>query len=93
MLDNALNPYIQGIQHDPHFLTAIGRSPFVRLEKPSVSGGKFWTGTAIGNRLQIGWGKTGTQGSMKEFPHTLCINSNTVLELKKRAHKNCMKAM
>ena len=87
MLDNALQPYAQGIRNDPNFLAAIGKTPTVKLEKPSVSGGKFWIATAAANSLQIAWGKLGTQGCMKDFQAHQCVNDNIVLEFKKRAFK------
>jgi hypothetical protein len=85
-IQKSLAAFSKGLVRDPHFLTAIGTYPSVKLESPSLSGGKYWHGKAYGNHLTVSWGKlNGAQGCSKNIESGMCRAGNVVLELLARA--------
>lgn len=59
----------------------------VRLEKDSVSGGKFWEAWADGQELRLAWGKLNSSGQVKSFRPDQCASHSPTAELTIRAAK------
>ncbi|NHZ45174.1 hypothetical protein [Nitratidesulfovibrio liaohensis] len=69
---------------DPAFFASLPSPPWLRLEKDTPSGGKFWSCTIQEHGIDLHWGKLNTQGQRLALAITRCNRGNPIREARSR---------
>ncbi len=69
---------------DPAFFSSLPSPPWLRLEKDTPSGGKFWSCTIQEHGIDLHWGKLNTQGQRLALAITRCNRGSPIREARSR---------